>query len=149
MAALAELRAVADYIQARMPEVNVYFDLSELRGYHYHTGLVFAALAPGFGRALANGGRYDDIGEVFGRARPATGFSSDLKALLQVLPAVESEARPAIMAPNNDDITLWQVIAQLRADGERVVSLLPGQAVVTGCDRQLIEEQGCWVVKRL
>ena len=85
--AIDALAQVADQIAARMPDVNLYFDLSELRGYHYHTGLVFAALAPGHGQAVANGGRYDDIGEVFGRARPATGFNTDLKALLGYLPA--------------------------------------------------------------
>lgn len=73
-AAIDELIEVANVIVARYPEVNVYFDLSELRGYHYHTGIVFAAYAEGYGDAIANGGRYDHIGEAFGRARPATGF---------------------------------------------------------------------------
>lgn len=147
--ALAELEQVANSIQARMPEVNMYFDLSELRGYHYHTGLVFAALAPGFGRAVANGGRYDDIGEVFGRARPATGFSTDLKALLQLLPVAKLADDSAILAPDNDDVELWQAVQQLRADGERVVNCLSNQTSVAGCDRQLVLEQGSWLVKSL
>jgi ATP phosphoribosyltransferase regulatory subunit len=75
--AIDRLEQVAQRIEARMPQVDLYFDLSELRGFHYHTGLVFSALAPGCGQALANGGRYDDIGEVFGRGRPATGFNTD------------------------------------------------------------------------
>ncbi|WP_339670548.1 ATP phosphoribosyltransferase regulatory subunit [Dasania marina] len=147
--ALAELAKVADSIAARMPDVNIYFDLSELRGYHYHTGLVFAALAPGMGQAVANGGRYDDVGKVFGRARPATGFSTDLKALLQLLPAQEPSDIAAIAAPNSDDVALWQAIQQLRAQGERVLQALSKQAAVTGCDRQLVLEQGAWVVKPL
>ncbi|MGK0441034.1 MAG: ATP phosphoribosyltransferase regulatory subunit [Pseudohongiellaceae bacterium] len=149
-AALADLEQVADVIQSRMPDVNLYFDLAELRGYHYHTGLVFSALAPGLGRAVANGGRYDDIGEVFGRARPATGFSTDLKALLQLLPAGSSvQQAPAIFAPNSEDIGLWQAIQQLRTDGERVVQALPGQTAVANCDRQLTLKQGQWQVESI
>ena len=72
-AALGELRQVAGQLKVRFPHIAPHFDLAELRGYHYHTGIVFAAYAPGHGRALANGGRYDDVGAVFGRARPATG----------------------------------------------------------------------------
>ena len=101
LAAIDQLEAVADCIRERMPAVNLYFDLGELRGFHYHTGLVFSALAPGYGQALANGGRYDHIGEVFGRARPATGFNTDLKALLKALPAAASAAGSgAIFAPD-------------------------------------------------
>lgn len=147
--ALAELGKVADSIAARMPDVNIYFDLSELRGYHYHTGLVFAALAPGLGQAVANGGRYDDVGKVFGRARPATGFSTDLKALLQLLPATAAQSQKAIAAPNSNDLALWQAIQQLRAQGERVLQTLSEQTAVAACDRQLVLEQGTWVVKPL
>ena len=92
-APLAALADVADKIAARMPGVNLHFDLCELHGYHYHTGLVFAAYVPGQGEAIANGGRYDDIGRVFGRARPATGFSIDLKTLLGLLPAADAAPR--------------------------------------------------------
>lgn len=147
--AVDALEQVADSIAARMPEVNLYFDICELRGYHYHTGLVFAALAPGYGHAVANGGRYDDIGEVFGRARPATGFNTDLKALLQLLPTSLSESAKAIYAPNDNAVALWQAVQGLRAKGERVISGLSDQAVVAGCDRQLVLEQGQWVVQPL
>ena len=75
------------------PELDIYFDLAELRGYHYHTGIVFAAYVPGHGQALANGGRYNDVGAVFGRARPATGFATDLKALMALLPASDGSGR--------------------------------------------------------
>ena len=144
-AAIDELAAVAQCVQARLPAVTLYFDLGELRGYHYHTGLVFAALAPGWGQALANGGRYDHIGEVFGRARPATGFSTDLKALIALggqAPAPSS----AILAPAVDDIALWQAIQALRARGERVVQALPGQPAPAECDRQLQQRDGAWQV---
>jgi ATP phosphoribosyltransferase regulatory subunit len=149
------LARVADQIAARMPEVNLYFDLSELRGYHYHTGLVFAALAPGHGQAVANGGRYDDIGEVFGRARPATGFNTDLKALLGYLPA-EDNANHAnsICAPDSeslspeDSLNLWQTVQNLRSNGERVVCALPGQSSASDCNRRLSLNDGQWVVEK-
>lgn len=149
LSAIAELEQVADSIAARMPEVDLYFDLSELRGYHYHTGLVFAALAPGYGQALANGGRYDHIGEVFGRARPATGFNCDLKALLKAMPAEGVASGRAIFAPANKDLALWQAVQALRAEGEQVISGLSGQAQAPGCDRQLVVENGQWLVKSL
>lgn len=151
--AIAELEIVADQIASRMPDVNVYFDLSELRGYHYHTGLVFAALAPGHGQAVANGGRYDDIGAVFGRARPATGFNTDLKALLGYLSLADNALDGGIFAPDSSTLnasqaaSLWQKIQQLRAAGERVVSGLSGQTQAAGCDRVLSLQTDQWVVK--
>jgi len=80
---LDELQNIFELISKRMPEVTLNFDLSELRGYHYHTGIVFTAYVPGCGQGIAFGGRYDDIGSAFGRARPATGFSTDIKTLLE------------------------------------------------------------------
>ena len=84
--AVDALQEVAFDIRRQLPNLDIYFDLAELRGYHYHTGLVFAAYVAGCGQALANGGRYNDVGAVFGRARPATGFATDLKALMTMLP---------------------------------------------------------------
>lgn len=144
-AAIDELVAVAEGVRARMPEVNLYFDLGELRGYHYHTGLVFAALVAGWGQAVANGGRYDHIGEVFGRARPATGFSTDLKTLI-TLSIDEERPVSAILAPATEDLGLWQAMQALRESGERVVSALPGQPQPSGCDRQLVLLDGRWQV---
>ena len=94
---VAALKKVAASVAAHCPEVNIYCDLAELRGYHYHTGLVFAAYVPGHGRALANGGRYDDVGRVFGRARPATGFSADIKALLAMSDKTVSPSRNIVV----------------------------------------------------
>lgn len=149
LAAIDELIAVADLVEQRLPDVNLYFDLSELRGYHYHTGLVFAALAPGWGQALANGGRYDHIGEVFGRARPATGFSTDLKALIALGSAADNGAAGAILAPADVDPALWQAMQSLRASGERVIGALPRQSAPFGCDRQLVWRDGSWQVVAL
>jgi ATP phosphoribosyltransferase regulatory subunit len=146
-AEVAELKRVALSVAAHYPEVDLYYDLSELRGYHYHTGLVFAVYVSGHGRALANGGRYDDVGGVFGRARPATGFSTDLKALLQVLPASAVKAT-AIAAPDAADPALWQRIAQLRAEGEVVITSLSGE-IDPRCDRQLACTDGNWEVIKL
>lgn len=155
LSAIDDLLLVADQIASRMPSVNIYFDLTELRGYHYHTGLVFAALAPGHGQAIANGGRYDDIGEVFGRARPATGFNTDIKALLGYLPKDSSDkGSNSILAPDshglsdNDSLSLWRAIQQLRADGERVISALPGQTAVEQYRRHLVLQESCWLVEK-
>lgn len=118
--ALDHIEAVARGIQQRYPEVLIHCDLSELRGYEYHTGLVFAAFLPGQGREIARGGRYDEIGSVFGVARPATGFSADLLALYQ-LSSDKPDTSPAILAPNRDDAELFQLINQLRDQGQRVI----------------------------
>jgi len=143
--AIDALQQVADRVAARLPDVTQYFDLAELRGYHYHTGLVFAALVPGFGQAVANGGRYDDIGAVFGRARPATGFSCDLKALISLsTPVPQSEH--AIAAPAAGDAAMWAAIDALRADGEQVVVTFDRE-LPAGCDRELKLTDGRWQVQ--
>ena len=142
---VAELKRVAASLQAHYPEVEIYYDLSELRGYHYHTGLVFAAYVADHGQALANGGRYDDVGAVFGRARPATGFSTDLKALLQLLPGVNDDAG-AISAPAEADPALWQKVAELRAAGEVVIASLAGK-VDKRCARRLVLCDGEWNIE--
>ncbi len=147
--AVQQLREVTSAIAARYPQINIYYDLCELRGYHYHTGLVFAAYVPEVGQALANGGRYDHVGEVFGRARPATGFNTDLKALLALLAdTIPGEAAAAISAPVQDDANLWQIVAELRAAGEVVISQLSG-ATDDRCDRSLQLVDGAWQVKPL
>jgi ATP phosphoribosyltransferase regulatory subunit len=150
-AALDNLAAIAAAVRRALPGLPLHFDLAELRGYHYHTGAVFAAYAPGSGQALAQGGRYDDIGRVFGRARPATGFSADLKTLLALSTATLPEVR-GIFAPCADDPALTRQVDELRARGERVVCALPGQqgdAAAMGCDRQLVLRDGHWQVAAL
>ena len=130
-----------------MAAVSVHFDLAELRGYHYHTGVVFAAFVPGQGQAIAQGGRYDDIGKVFGAARPATGFSTDLKTVLAQVAAQVPELR-GIFAPEGDAVELLAAINALREQGERVIQALPGQqggAAEMGCDRELRQQDGRWL----
>jgi ATP phosphoribosyltransferase regulatory subunit len=146
--AIEQLRQVSQAVTERYPEVDIYFDLSELRGYHYHTGLVFAAYVPGHGQALANGGRYDDVGQVFGRARPATGFSTDLKALLGLLLPEQEDIPDAVSAPGSDDAALWRAIAQLRAAGEVVICSLGGE-LDPRCGRALRQREGKWIVEAL
>lgn len=152
-AALDELIAIADELGVRYPELPLYFDLSELRGYHYHTGVVFAAFVPGVGQSIAQGGRYDDIGADFGRARPATGFSTDLKTLVVLGQLEQAEPPVGIWAPDSHDVYLWQVVQRLRRQGERVVQALPGQQIADakgcGCDRQLLLCDGQWQVAPL
>jgi ATP phosphoribosyltransferase regulatory subunit len=148
---IEQLRQVASAIKARFPEQSFYFDLSELRGYEYHTGVVFAAYVSSYGEAIANGGRYDDIGEVFGRARAATGFDADLKILLaQGNKAFTASKR--IFAPADDDQALVDVINTLRQEGQQVISAFTGQKETPaemGCDHQLENTSDGWQVKPL
>lgn len=147
LAAVDALQEVATDIRRQRPGLDIYFDLAELRGYHYHTGVVFAAYVPGHGQALANGGRYDNVGAVFGRARAATGFATDLKALLELVPS-ERDKRGAISMPDSDDLALATVVAQLREGGEVVINCLSTQPDPR-CDRQLVEQDGVWQVQAL
>ncbi|MCI0400434.1 MAG: ATP phosphoribosyltransferase regulatory subunit [Gammaproteobacteria bacterium] len=146
---LTDLKRIASLVSQRMAHAPLNFDLAELRGYHYHTGVIFAAYVPGRGQAIALGGRYDDIGQAFGRARPATGFSTvDLKALVALAPEVGA-ARRGIFAPSSEDPLLAEAIERLRQQGERVICALPGQtggAAEMACDRQLLLQNGRWVV---
>ena len=149
--ALTTLEVIADAVAERFPQANLYFDLSELRGYNYHTGVVFAAFAPGYGEALANGGRYDHVGEVFGNARPATGFVVDITAI-DALVKGSVETRGAVFAPATDDAGQWPAINRLRSEGEVVVCGFPGQTVAdvnADCDRQLVLEGNEYRVKSL
>jgi ATP phosphoribosyltransferase regulatory subunit len=149
--ALANLEQIAQLAQRKMPGLALHFDLAELRGYHYQTGVVFAAFIPGHGQEIARGGRYDDIGHAFGGARPATGFSTDLETLIMLGPQ-QAEASGAIFAPNVDDAGLQSVIAKLRREGQRICVELPGQsggAQEMGCDRSLELHDGTWQVKTL
>ncbi len=146
VAAIDQLQAVAQVMSQRFPEAELYFDLSELRGYHYLTGLVFAAFAPGYGNPIASGGRYDHIGEVFGRARPATGFALDVSAIskLGLLPGISVAA---ISVVDNGDGLQWQAVQTLRAAGERVVYIVDRQHFVG--NRQLCLINGTYQVVTL
>ncbi len=133
-------------LQSAMPELPLSFDLADLRGYHYHNGVVFAAYYPGFPSAIARGGRYDGVGKDFGRARPATGFSMDLREVARL--AASRKPMGAILAPYSAaDSALAARISALREQGEVVVELLPGESDSEGplCDRRLVEHNGQWV----
>lgn len=150
-ASLDAMQTVVRRIQLKYPAVAVHCDLSELRGYSYHTGLVFAAFLPGQGTEIARGGRYDDIGSVFGNARPATGFSADLLNLFQLSPAVEQPVC-GILAPDSDADELNQLIDQLRAQGERVIIDFSRGGISADelhCDRQLVKSGNSWVVQEI
>ncbi|MCS3902396.1 ATP phosphoribosyltransferase regulatory subunit [Methylohalomonas lacus] len=147
-AAIDELERLIEIVGSRYPDVNFYVDPAELRGYHYHTGLMFAAYLQGEGVGVAYGGRYDDIGKAFGRARPATGFSVDLKRLL-ALHDTAVRLSPGIAAPWSTDAALQALVADLRAQGERVVVQLPGTEATLaelGCDRCIVERDGQWQI---
>ena len=149
--ALSDIRLVASMLQERLPELAIHFDFAELRGYHYKTGIVFAAFVPGHGEELARGGRYDDIGAIYGRPRPATGFSANLKTIMQCSSSTPYEVK-AILAPFDNDAQLAHEIAQLRSRGERVIMQLPnhtGNMAEVGCDRKLENLDGHWVVQPL
>ncbi len=144
-AALADLRAL---VRANGLELSV--DLADLRGYHYHSGVVFAAYSERLPSAIALGGRYDEVGKAFGRARPATGFSMDLREIARVAPR---QARPgAVLAPHADDAALRAAVSALRDRGEVVIVDLPGHEAARaelGCDRQLVQRAGKWEVEAL
>lgn len=148
--ALANLQAIAGELQQRHSGLTLNYDLAELRGYAYQTGMVFAVFVPGCGQEIARGGRYDAVGEVFGSARPATGFSTNLKTLADLSQRDFGMQRGAILAPAGNEPDMLAVIGQLRAAGERIISALPGQAggpAEMGCARALVNEGGDWVVK--
>jgi ATP phosphoribosyltransferase regulatory subunit len=126
---------------------NVGIDLAELRGYHYHSGMVFAAYHAGSHDAIAVGGRYDDVGKSFGRARAATGFSMDLRQLHGLLSKLPMSK--GILAPHRSDTSLDDTIAKLRQQGHVVViDLLENQAyrAELNCDRELVLSNGAWSV---
>ena len=120
------MQSVSGKLQPLVSSAGI--DLADLRGYHYHSGMVFAAYHAGSHDAIALGGRYDDLGKSFGRARAATGFSMDLRQLYRLLPP--QAARLGICAPHNGDAALHDKIAQLRAAGEAVVVDLLGDASI-------------------
>jgi ATP phosphoribosyltransferase regulatory subunit len=147
---LLNLKRLADSVKAAQPQVKVSFDLADSRGYAYYTGVRFAIYTPGATDALARGGRYDEVGSVFGRNRPAVGFSLDVKELVGVVPARALKA--AIRAPWGTEAGLRAAVQGLRTRGETVVCVLPGhehEVQEFTCDRELVQAAGQWVVKAI
>jgi ATP phosphoribosyltransferase regulatory subunit len=148
LAALDQLDKLATAIRQRFPQQQIYLDLCELRGYDYHTGVIFSAYVEGHGEAIANGGRYDGIGAGFGRARAATGFDTNLMTLLG-LSKREFTAPDLIYAPATNDAALSRTIDELRSSGSRVVQAFPGQQdqpALLGCNKQLAKDGNEWKV---
>lgn len=148
--ALTDMQTIVQALQGFADNVSISVDLSELRGYHYHTGLVFAAYTAHSAAEIAKGGRYDCIGEAFGRARPATGFSADLKTLVSFVEQVAATHK--IFAPAIDDNSLQIMMTQLRYQGHIVIQALTDDrstAQQLGCTQQLVLRQQTWQVEDL
>ncbi|TBR44723.1 ATP phosphoribosyltransferase regulatory subunit [Marinomonas agarivorans] len=140
--ALDSLTKITKRIKSRFPQISLHFDLSDLVSYSYHTGLVFAAYVAGYGNAVARGGRYNNIGKVFGRSRPATGFSADLKTLVS-LACVAVDDKKTVLAPSSEDEALWQLIRELRRKDYRVIESLT-ELDTPRYDYTLEQKQGAW-----
>jgi len=146
--ALANLSAVANKLSDL--KVSITFDLGELRGYHYHSGVVFAAYASGYTGPVALGGRYDEVGVSFGRARPATGFSLDLRGIVSTF--APASLHKGILAPEGNDKDLLNKIEALRTDGLIVIQVLPNSDInlnELNCDSALILRNGEWLIETL
>ncbi len=148
--AVAEALDQLAWLGRQIEGATVSYDLADLRGYAYYSGMRFSVYTPGASDALVRGGRYDEVGAVFGRNRPAVGFSLDVKELVGVLPRPALKA--AVRAPWGEDAQLRAAIARLRAAGETVVCQLPGHGDEVDefdCDRELVAADGRWVVRAL
>ena len=145
---ISQVLSNLDWLASRLEGAAVTFDLADLRGYAYYSGARFAIYAPGASDALVRGGRYDEVGAVFGRNRPAAGFSLDIK---QVVGVVSPRAlKAAIRAPWGESDEVNAAIAELRTSGETVVCVLPGHESEVDefhCDRELVQIAGRWVVQ--
>ncbi|MEM7401039.1 MAG: ATP phosphoribosyltransferase regulatory subunit [Pseudomonadota bacterium] len=140
---------LAKLVTKDYPNIQLHYDFAALSGYHYQNGAVFAAYIAGQGGEIARGGRYDMIGQVFGRSRPATGFSMDLKALAKISPNI-CETVFGIYAPCEEDTALDEKVKQLRSQGERVICAMSNQkfsAAEMQCDRVIVKQDQQWVVK--
>jgi ATP phosphoribosyltransferase regulatory subunit len=149
IAALDQLNKIVDALSTQ--SVTIYLDLGDLAGYRYHTGIVFAAYKQGYGKALGNGGRYDNIGEAFGRARTATGFAFDLKSLV-ANGTTEQQDLLGIYVPSTTDTQCDDMVSQLREQGERVVQGFDGQVPnfkEINCDRQLVKKGDQYQIEKI
>lgn len=147
--ALDQLEQVSSALSDK--NITIYLDLGELPGFHYHTGIVFAAYVPGHGKALGNGGRYDHVGESFGRSRPATGFAFDLKSLVEK-GRFESQAKAGIYVSADLYPDCQEIVAEYREQGQRVVQGFVGQEVIAqeiNCDRQLVKQGKEYLIVKL
>ncbi|HIP94850.1 MAG TPA: ATP phosphoribosyltransferase regulatory subunit [Leucothrix sp.] len=152
--ALDHLKSICELLVTNYPELKLHIDLTEMRGYAYHTGVMYTVYLPGRGRSIAHGGRYNGIGKAFGNARPAVGFSTDLRTLaelsMETVSLINSLGANGILAPYNMDKELASLIAKLRAQGEQVIRQLDQKSQFTpeqqGCNRILEKQDSSWVV---
>jgi ATP phosphoribosyltransferase regulatory subunit len=147
--ALAQLERLSSATASLSTDLELSIDLADLRGYQYHSGVMFAAYVDKLPQPIARGGRYDHVGQAFGRSRPATGFSLDLLTLANLSPMPMRKS--AIVAPWIDDANLNQVIAELRSHGEVVIQVMLGDLAQTAeyvCDRELSKQGSSWEVKK-
>ncbi len=152
--ALDHLQMICDFLAENHPQVQLHIDLAEMRGYAYHTGVVYTLYLPGRGSSIAQGGRYDGIGKAFGNSRPAVGFSTDLRTLselsLETIALLNSLGGNAILAPYMLDKELDKFISQLRAQGEQVICQLDPESTLSpsqqGCNRVIENHDNNWVV---
>ena len=151
ISAIEYLQSLSEQLKRSYPKLDINIDLAELRGYAYHTGIIYAVYTPDVGHSIASGGRYDGIGKAFGNDRPATGFSTDLRTLasLSKQPKI-SHGKKAILAPSALDEDLDQLIKQLRDKGETVIRQLSTQTNITpqqqNCDRKVEQSDHQWIV---
>ncbi len=139
-----------EYLASLVGPAQVTIDLADLRGYHYHSGVMFSAFVHGLPNAVARGGRYDHVGEAFGRARPATGFSLDLRELARLMPV--AERKDAIRAPWSRDAALRQKITELRNEGEVVIQNFPGhenEQDEFDCNRVVVFDGDQWILQNV
>ncbi|CAA6824865.1 MAG: ATP phosphoribosyltransferase regulatory subunit (EC [uncultured Thiotrichaceae bacterium] len=145
------LSRLSQRLQSIFPECKLHIDLTELSGYSYHTGIVYAVYASETGKEIARGGRYDGAGKLFGRSRPATGFSTNLRLLsssAEIPPRISNK----ILAPADDDVQLEKLITQLRKQGECVIRQLSGcdmSSQQVNANRQIIQKNDQWIVEEV
>lgn len=157
--ALDHLKSLCEMLITNHPKLELHIDLAEMRGYSYHTGVIYSVYLPGRGSSIAQGGRYDGIGKAFGNARPAVGFSTDLRTLselsLETVALVNSLGANGILAPflalsGQEDKELNSLISSLRAQGEQVIHQLEQKSQFTpeqlGCNRTIEKQENNWVV---
>ena len=146
---IENLASISSILKKRLSGTRLYYDLAALKGQSYHNGLVFSVFMPGSGRAIASGGRYDDIGKVFGRARPATGFSLDLRTISRHINLPDTDEKNTIHAVYEDDPELFHAVRQLRQQGKRVVYRYDDDQSdnTDGLISHLLRKDGKWIVE--
>ncbi|MGB5765996.1 MAG: ATP phosphoribosyltransferase regulatory subunit [Arenicellales bacterium] len=146
---IENLVKISRILKKRLSGTRLYYDLAALKGQSYHNGLVFSVFMPGSGRAIASGGRYDDIGKVFGRARPATGFSLDLRTISRYINLPDTDETKTIHVVYEDDAELFHAVRQLRQQGRRVIYHYDDDQI-NKTDRHnshLLRKDGKWIVE--